>query len=451
MSDTPVINTMRVVPVAGYDSMLLNIGGAHNCYFTRILVFLTDSSGNVGVGETPCHASTLQLLERFRPLIVGSSLMRVNATLSQLFASDARSQQTSHTNDIHIPQMNPEKFYNAAAAIEAALLDLQGKFLNLPVADLLASGKQRDRIPVLGYLFYIADRKRTNMHYRTGEDEPEGWLRRRHQPAMDSAAVVELAEAAVDKYGFRDFKLKGGVQHGEVEVETVEALLSRFPQARVTVDPNASWSLEEAIRFGKQLEGKVPYLEDPCGAEQGYSGRETLAEFRRATGVPVATNMIANDWRQLHHALQLNAIDIPLADPHFWTLRNANVVAQLCNEWGLTTGCHSNNHFDVSLAMVAHLGAAAPGDRQTAFDTHWIWQDGQQLSHQPPQIRDGYLELPPGPGLGIELDMQRVEQAHALYNALPDKNRNDALGMQFLIDNWRYDAKRPALVRGERK
>jgi len=312
---------------------------------------------------------------------------------------------------------------------------------------LLASGKQQDRIPVLGYLFYIADRRLTNMHYRSGDKAPDGWFRLRHEPAMDSAGVQRLAEAAVEQYGFRDFKLKGGVMAGEVEVETVEALLTRFPDARVTVDPNASWSLDEAIRFGKQLAGKVPYLEDPCGAEQGYSGRETLTEFRRATGVPVATNMIANDWRQLHHALQLNAIDIPLADPHFWTMRNANVVAQLCNEWGLTTGCHSNNHFDISLAMVAHLGAAAPGERQTAFDTHWIWQDGQQLTHQAPQIRDGYLELPPGPGLGIELNMERVEQAHALYNTLPDKNRNDALGMQFLIDNWRYDAKRPSLVR----
>ncbi len=447
MPDSPVINSMRVIPVAGYDSMLLNIGGAHNCYFTRILVILTDSAGNTGVGESPCHASTLALLESFKPQIEGSSLLRLNATISQLFRSDARRQQTAHTDDIHIPQMNPEKFYNAVAAIEAALLDLQGKFLQLPVADLLASGKQRDRVPVLGYLFYIADRQRTTMDYLPGERNQSDWFWLRHQTAMDSAAVVRLAEAAVEQYGFRDFKLKGGVHHGETEVETVNALLARFPEARVTVDPNASWSLDEAIYYGKQLAGKVPYLEDPCGAEQGYSGRETLAEFRRATGVPVATNMIANDWRQMQHALQLNAIDIPLADPHFWTMRNAHTIAQLCHEWGYTTGCHSNNHFDVSLAMVAHLGAAAPGDRITAFDTHWIWQDGQQLTRQPPQIRDGYLELPPGPGLGIELDMARVEQAHALYQRMPDKNRNDALGMQFLIDNWRFDAKRPALLR----
>ncbi|HFK7186500.1 TPA: enolase C-terminal domain-like protein [Serratia odorifera] len=447
MPDSPVINSMRVVPVAGYDSMLLNIGGAHNCHFTRILVIIGDSAGNSGVGECPCHASTLSLLEKFTPQVVGSSLCQMNATVGRLFASDARQQTSEQTDRVHIPQMNPEKFYNAAAAIEAALLDLLGKHLELPVADLLASGRQRDRIPVLGYLFYIADRKLTTMNYQSGEQQRAPWFWLRHQPAMDHQAVVRLAEAAQEHYGFRDFKLKGGVHPGEYEVETVEALLARFPTARITVDPNASWSLDEAIGFGKQLAGRVPYLEDPCGAEQGFSGRETLAEFRRATGIPVATNMIANDWRQLQHALQLNAIDIPLADPHFWTLRNAHTVAQLCHEWGLTTGCHSNNHFDVSLAMVAHLGAAAPGDRITAFDTHWIWQDGQHLTHQPPQIRDGYLELPAGPGLGIELDMTRVEAAHALYQSLPDKNRNDALGMQFLIDNWQYNAKRPALVR----
>ncbi|WP_337013434.1 enolase C-terminal domain-like protein [Pantoea sp. AS142] len=447
MSDSPRIKTMRVVPVAGYDSMLLNIGGAHNCYFTRILVILTDSAGRTGVGESPCHASTLALLERFRPQIEQSELLRLNATLATLFASDARHQQTAHTDDIHIPQMNPEKFYNATAAIEAALLDLLGQHLNLPVAELLASGKQRDRVPVLGYLFYIADRNLTSLNYQAGHAGKDPWLQLRHEKAMDTESVVRLAEAAADRYGFRDFKLKGGVHHGEVEVETVNALLARFPQARVTVDPNASWSLDEAIYYGKQLAGRIPYLEDPCGAEQGYSGRETLAEFRRATGIPVATNMIANDWRQLQHALQLNAIDIPLADPHFWTLRNAHTVAQLCHEWGLTTGCHSNNHFDVSLAMVAHLGAAAPGDRLTAFDTHWIWQDGQQLTQLAPQIRDGHLELPEGPGLGITLNMARVEAAHALYNSLPDKNRNDALGMQFLINNWSFNAKRPALLR----
>ncbi|KHS96985.1 enolase C-terminal domain-like protein [Pectobacterium brasiliense] len=449
MSDSPIIKKMEVIPVAGYDSMLLNIGGAHNCYFTRILVTLTDSAGHTGVGECPCHSSTLAVLNDFIPQVEGTSLLKLNTTLSTLFKSDKRNLSSGQSDNtaIHIPQMNPEKFYNAVAATEAALLDLTGQFLNLQVAELLASGKQRESIPILGYLFYIADRTKTDMNYLPGETGKHDWFYLRHQAAMDSDGVIRLAEAASDLYGFNDFKLKGGVHHGEKEVETVKALLRHFPGSRVTVDPNASWSLDESIRLGRELQGKIPYLEDPCGAENGYSGRETLAEFRRATNIPVATNMIANDWRQLNHALQLNAIDIPLADPHFWTMRHANTVAQLCQEWGLITGCHSNNHFDISLAMVAHLGAAAPGERITPFDTHWIWQDGQQLTHEAPRIEKGHLHLPEGPGLGITLNRKRVEEAHRLYQSLPDKNRNDALGMQFLIPNWSFNAKRPSLVR----
>ena len=137
----------------------------------------------------------------------------------------------------------------------------------------------------------------------------------------------------------------------------------------------------------------MAYAEDPCGAEDGFSGREVMAEFRRATGLPTATNMIATDWRQLAHALQLQAVDIPLADPHFWTMQGSVRVAQTCNDWGLTWGSHSNNHFDISLAMVTHTAAAAPG-RVTAIDTHWIWQDGQRLTKEPFLIRDGHLALP---------------------------------------------------------
>ena len=158
----------------------------------------------------------------------------------------------------------------------------------------------------------------------------------------------------------------------------------------------------------------MAYAEDPCGAEDGYSGREAMAEFRRATGLPTATNMIATDWRQLVHALQLQAIDIPLADPHFWTMQGSVRVAQTCNDWGLTWGSHSNNHFDVSLAMFTHVAAAAPG-RVTAIDSHWIWQDGQRLTREPLAIRDGMLEVPARAGLGMELDMERVMASYELY------------------------------------
>ena len=140
----------------------------------------------------------------------------------------------------------------------------------------------------------------------------------------------------------------------------------------------------------------LAYAEDPCGAEHGYSGREIMAEFRRATGLPTATNMIATDWRELKHAVESNAIDIPLADPHFWTMQGSVRVAQFCRDWGLTWGSHSNNHFDVSLAMFTHVAAAAPGN-VTAIDTHWIWQDGQRLTRDPLKIVDGKLTVPTPP------------------------------------------------------
>lgn len=142
----------------------------------------------------------------------------------------------------------------------------------------------------------------------------------------------------------------------------------------------------------------------------------------------------------------MHAVDIPLADLHFWTMQGSVRVAQMCHEWGLTWGSHSNNHFDVSLSMFTHVAAAAPGDI-TVIDTHWIWQDGQRLTKQPFSIADGYVQVPDQPGLGIEIDMEQVEKANELYEKMTAGERNDAVAMQFLIENWRFDPKRPCLVR----
>jgi glucarate dehydratase len=228
-------------------------------------------------------------------------------------------------------------------------------------------------------------------------------------------------------------------------MEAAAALAARFPQARISVDPNGAWSLREAIALCRHQK-VLAYAEDPCGAEDGYSGREIMAEFRRATGVPTATNMIATDWRQLTHAIQLHSVDIPLADPHFWTMHGSVRVAQICREWGLTWGSHSNNHFDVSLAMFTHVAAAAPGNI-AAIDTHWIWQDGQRITKDPLRIADSQLTVPDKPGLGIEIDMAQVEQANALYESMGTTARDDAMAMQFLIPGWTFDNKRPCLVR----
>ncbi|WP_437612489.1 enolase C-terminal domain-like protein [Erwinia sp. V71] len=440
---TPVITDMKVIPVAGYDSMLMNIGGAHGAYFTRNIVVLTDSAGHTGVGEAPGGEVIYQTLVDAIDQVKGHEVARMNRLVQQVHVGNQSADFDTFGNGAWTFELR----VNAVAALEAALLDLLGQCLNVPVAELLGPGKQRDEVTVLGYLFYIGDREKTDLPYLKGENASHDWYHLRHQKAMDSAAVVRLAEASQDKYGFKDFKLKGGVLPGEQEIEAVKALKKRFPDARITVDPNGAWLLDEAIRLCKDMQGILTYAEDPCGAEQGYSGREVMAEFRRATGLPVATNMIATNWREMNHAVMVNAVDIPLADPHFWTLSGAVRVAQLCNDWGLTWGCHSNNHFDISLAMFTHVGAAAPG-KPTAIDTHWIWQEGdQRLTKEPLQIRNGKIAVPDKPGLGIELDWQRLEQAHALYKTLPGGARNDATAMQYLIPGWKFDRKRPVFGR----
>jgi glucarate dehydratase len=190
----------------------------------------------------------------------------------------------------------------------------------------------------------------------------------------------------------------------------------------------------------------LAYAEDPCGAERGKSGREVMAAFRRSTGIPTATNMVATDWLELDDAIRLQAIDIPLADPHFWTMEGSVRVAELCERIGLTWGSHSNSHFDVSLAMYTHVAAAAPG-KVTAIDTHWIWQDGQRLTREPLRIENGTIEVPRCAGLGVEIDMAQVEEAHSLHQRLGHGARNDAVAMQYLIPGWSFDAKRPCLVR----
>lgn len=442
MSTTPIIKSMQVIPVAGHDSMLMNIGGAHGAYFTRNIVILQDNAGNTGVGEAPGGEVIYKTLVDAIPHVQGKQISVLNKIVSQMHQGNL----TTDSETFGKGAWTFELRVNAVAALEAALLDLMGKFLNVPVCELLGPGKQRDEVTVLGYLFYIGDRQATDLPYQAPEIGKHDWYRLRHEKAMSTDAVVELAAAAKDRYGFKDFKLKGGVLAGETEIETVTALAKQFTDARITVDPNGAWSLDEAIRLCKDMHGILAYAEDPCGAEQGFSGREVMAEFRRATGLPVATNMIATNWREMCHAVMLQSIDIPLADPHFWTLSGAVRVAQLCNDWGLTWGCHSNNHFDISLAMFTQVGAAVPGN-PTAIDTHWIWQEGQHLTKEPMQIVNGKIAVTDKPGLGVDLDMDQVMKAHELHKKLPTGARNDAMAMQYLIPGWQFDRKRPCMIR----
>lgn len=441
-ASTPTVERVRVVPVAGEDSMLLNLSGAHGPCFTRNVVLVSDSSGRTGLGEVPGGEAIRRTILEAAPLVEGRPIGDRRAILEQVhaaFAARDAGGRGAQTFDLRVA-------IHAVTGLESALLDLLGQATGRPVAALLGDGPVRDRVEMLGYLFFVGDRRRTSLDYRDEAGSPHGWHRLRNEPALDTEAIIRQAEAVQERYGFADFKLKGGVLPGEREIEAVHGLARRFPEARITLDPNGAWLLDDAIRLCRGSVGVLAYAEDPVGAEAGYSGREIMAEFRRATGLRTATNMVATDWRQLGHALALGAVDIPLADPHFWTMEGSVAVARVCREHGLTWGSHSNNHFDISLAMFTHVGAAAPGD-VTALDTHWIWQEGQRLTREPLEIRGGAITVPDRPGLGVEIDEQRLDEAHRRYLGLPHGSRDDAAAMQFLVPGWAFDPKRPCLDR----
>lgn len=443
-TSTPIVKSVRAIPVAGHDSMLLNLSGAHGPYFTRNLLVIEDNSGNIGVGEIPGGEKILNTLNDAKALIEGQPIGEYKNLLKKIqetFADRDRGGRGNQTFDLRTT-------IHVVTAYESALLDLLGQHLNVNVASLLGDGQQRTEIEVLGYLFFIGDRQQTQLDYLGSTAKTEfDWYQVRHEKALTPSAIQRLAEASYDRYGFKDFKLKGGVLHAEQEAEAVTAIAHRFPEARVTLDPNGAWFLDEAIAVGKHLKHVLAYAEDPCGAEQGYSSREIMAEFKRATGLPTATNMIATDWREMSHSIQLQAVDIPLADPHFWTLEGSVRVSQLCKMYNLTWGSHSNNHFDISLAMFTHVAAAAVGN-VTAIDTHWIWQEGiDHLTKSPLEIKNGKIQVSTAPGLGVELDWDNIYKAHELYKTKGLGARNDAEAMQYMIPNWTFNNKKPCLVR----
>ena len=440
----PVIEKMEVFPVAGHDSMELNLSGAHAPYFTRNIVILTDSNGVEGVGEVPGGEKITKALKDIEHLVIGTkisdykqTLLKIKGWLEENIKDDVRGLQTFDLRTgVHV-----------VTAIEAPLLDLLGKFLEVPAAALMGDGIQRDKVQFLSYLFYVGDRKKTDLPYQSEEDSDCEWYRLRNEEALTPETIVALAKATKEKYGFIDFKLKGGVLSAKDELKAVQAIKKEFPDARVDLDPNGAWSLAEALEIKDELKEVLAYCEDPCGAENGFSGREIMAEFKRETGIPTATNMINTDWRQMYHCLALKSVDIPLADPHFWTMNGSVRVGQMCNDFGMMWGCHSNNHFDISLAMVVQCAAAIPG-KMNGIDTHWIWQEGRErLTKEPMQIVDGCIELPKKGGLGIEVDREQILKAHKLYVENCLGARDDSIAMQYLIKDWKFDNKKPCLVR----
>jgi len=440
MNDLPRIKRMTVIPVAGYDGLLLNLSGGHGPVFVRNLVLLEDNAGRTGVGEVPGGEAVRRTLEAAIELVAGRRVGEMNEVLAALrnrFAVLDAGGRGLQTFDQRV-------MVHAVTAVESAMLDLMGQALGVPVAKLLGDGQQRSNVEALGYLFFVGDCNCTTLDYFAQGEPADDWERVRCREALTPQAIVVQALAAKERFGFTTFKLKGGVLDGDAECDCIRAMAEALPGDALTIDPNGCWSLADAVKWLSPLKPLLLYAEDPCGAEGDFTGLQAMAEFRLQTGIRTATNMVAVDYPQLVEAIRLQAVDVPLADCHFWTMRGAVEASALCELWGLTWGSHSNNHFDVSLAMMTHVAAAARGN-VTAIDTHWIWQIGQRLTREPLEIRGGRIAVPEAPGLGVELDMNQVAQAHKLYKDRAPQQRDDVAAMQFLRPGWAFHPKRPCL------
>ena len=257
----PVIEKMEVYPVAGHDCMELNLSGAHAPYFTRNVVLLTASDGTEGVGEVPGGEKITKALEDVKDLVVGTRIVDYKATLNKVRAwlnsnikDDVRGLQTFDLRTgVHV-----------VTAIEAPLLDILGKYLDVPAAALMGEGIQREKVRFLSYLFYVGDRKKTDLEYESEEDSSCNWYRLRHEEALTPEAIVAMAKATHETYGFEDFKLKGGVLDPWEEVKAVQAIKEAFPNARVDLDPNVCWSLKQSLEVAPELKKVLAYIEDPC-------------------------------------------------------------------------------------------------------------------------------------------------------------------------------------------
>ena len=263
MSKAPVITNMQVIPVAGYDSMLMTLSGAHAPCFTRNLVILKDSAGHTGIGEIHGGDYTHDGLMAMRPLVEGTPVSQYREVLQRIHkAIDSRADDADE--GIQTLDISKLKYVvRSEWAIECAMLDLLGQYLEVPMCQLLGEGKQRDEVEVLGYLFYVSDKGKVpagDMQYIDESGSSDPWFRLRRQEILTPERIVEEAEAVAAKYGVRNFKLKGGVLRGEEEMEAVRAVKKRFPEARVNIDPNGAWSLKEAIRLCRDMHGIITYM-----------------------------------------------------------------------------------------------------------------------------------------------------------------------------------------------
>ncbi len=422
------ITDIHITPIAVADPPLLNAAGLHAPYALRIIVELVTSDGVSGWGEIPGSAKTFAALEQARDCVIGRSPFDINAITAALGAIAKPEQRT-------MTPWDQRQWVHVRSAIEVACFDLMGKATGHPVVDLLG-GKARERVPFAAYLFYKHAGAGGELEFGS-EPTASGWTGARQASALDPDGIVAQAKAMVSHYGFRSIKLKGGVFEPVVEVDSILALREAFgPDVPLRLDPNAIWKLETAIEMGRRLEGVLEYYEDPV------RGQEAMGTLAKAIDLPLATNMCTTSFSDLQGSVKWQSESIILSDHHFWGgLRASLELARFCDAFGRGLSMHSNSHLGISLAAMTHLAAAVP-NLTYDLDTHYPWQDGHDLVANPLKFEDGAIAVPDAPGLGVEIDRDRLASLHENYLSCGLTDRNDEVEMQKVEPGWTFQPTR---------
>lgn len=427
----PRIREMHITPIAIVDPPLLNAAGLHAPYALRTIVEIVTDDGITGISEIPGKLAIDKSLEQARPLLIGRDVFQLNQIeriLEERFGTETAS-------DRGLAPWDQRTVIHVFSAIEVACMDIIGKVTGRPIVDLLG-GKLRDRVPFSAYLFYKYEGAGGPLAFGT-DPNAEGWAAARQAAALDPADIVAQAKAMCQEFGFQSIKLKGGVFEPQQEVDAMFALHEAFgPKVPLRVDPNALWTVETSIKYGKQMEPILEYLEDPT------RGQANMAEVRRALRTPLATNMCTTSFDDIPGSIAVGSEDIILSDHHFWGgLRSSMNLVKLCSTFGRGLSMHSNSHLGISLAAMVHLGAAMP-TLPYALDTHYPWQSDEVIAGGRMTFEDGSVAVPQEPGLGVELDRDALAVLHQNYLACGLTERNDEIEMQKVQPDWKFQAVR---------
>lgn len=422
---------MHVTPVAISDPPLLNAAGLHAPYALRTIVELVTDDGLSGLGEVPGSSKTTAALEAAREVVVGADPFQLNGIMREL---QTRFGQDRIADRGEAP-WDQRTHVHVTSAVEVACFDLMGKATHRPVVDLLG-GRVRDRVDFSAYLFYKYEGAGGRLEFGTDPDA-SGWAEVRQSAALDPAGIVSQARGMCAEFGFKSIKLKGGAMPPHEEVDAILALREAFgPATPLRLDPNAIWSEQTAIDAASRLQGVLEYYEDPV------RGQESMARVRRATGIPMATNMCTTSFDDLPGSSRLHSEDIILSDHHFWGgLRALINLAAWCRTYGRGLSMHSNSHVGISLAAMAHVAAAIP-NLTYACDTHYPWQFEEVLVGGRLTFDDGAYVVSNEPGLGIELDRSQLSRLHQSYIECGITERNDEIEMQKVQPGWTFQALR---------